>query len=95
MANALNGGLVLQVQADVGDIGSIADGAWYETADIDVPGAQLGDFVVATYLADLAGLMCTGYVRAAGKVRVVFFNKTGGPVDLPWQYARVRVISWA
>lgn len=61
---------------------SIAAGS-YETTDVTVPGAAVGDFVLvslSTILTD--NMMIGGHVSAANNVRVVLFNPTVGAVNL-------------
>ena len=43
-----------------------------------VAGAQLGDFVLCSAIADLAGLLLFPYVSAADTVSVRIQNETGG-----------------
>lgn len=61
--------------------GSLADGAG-ETTTVDVPGAVMGDFVVASFSVSLAGVMLHAWVSAADVVSCRFQNETGGTVDL-------------
>lgn len=68
--------------ASVVDVGSIAIGASYSSADIAVTGAALGDEVRVSANVDLAGLQLSGYVRAAGQCRFTLVNNTAGAVDL-------------
>jgi hypothetical protein len=84
----------LQAQADLGEPAPIADGTLWESADITVTGAAVGDYVLASFAGSHAGLIITGYVRATDQVRIVIFNKTGGPVDLSYQYFHVRVLKY-
>ena len=60
---------------------SIAAGANVSTT-ITVLDAVLGDFVLASFSLDLAGLTLTAYVSSANTVTVVFANSTAGAVDL-------------
>lgn len=63
------------------DFPSIADGA-YNGANISVPGAELGDFVVASAGVDLQGITLTTYVSAQDQVTFQLHNESGGAVDL-------------
>lgn len=46
-------------------------------ADIDVPGAELGDFVDLSVKFDTTGLLISATVRAADVVEVTVFNTEG------------------
>ncbi len=46
-------------------------------ADIAVPGAELGDFVLIAIAFDTTGLLIQGAVRAAGVVEITVFNTEG------------------
>jgi hypothetical protein len=61
------------------------------TTTVTVTGAALGDFADASFSLSLAGLVVTAYVSAANTVTVVFFNPTGGAVDLASGTLRARV----
>lgn len=63
------------------DVASIASGAKQLTS-VTVPGASLGDFVVASCSLDLQGLSLTAYVSAANTVQIDMANNTGGAVDI-------------
>lgn len=73
------------------DAGSINDGA-EETKDINVPGAELGDFVMASCSIDVADLALTGQVTAANTVTLQLLNNTGGAVDLDSGTYYIRVM---
>jgi hypothetical protein len=49
---------------------------------ISVPGAALGDFVLAAFGASLQGMAISGYVQADNEVIVVIANNTGTMVTL-------------
>jgi hypothetical protein len=64
-----------------------------ETAtDITVEGANLGDFVLASFSLDVTDLTLTADVTAADTVTVVLANNTGAGVDLASGTVRVLVI---
>lgn len=73
------------------DPGSIADGEM-EATDITVTGAVLGDFVLASFSADIEDLVISAAVTAADTVTAVLANTTGGAVDLASGTVAVRVI---
>lgn len=52
------------------------------TTTVAVSGASLGDFPNASFSLDLAGLMMTAYVSAAGIVTVKLFNPTTSIIDV-------------
>lgn len=61
---------------------SIAAGS-YEGKTITVPGAAVGDFVIASLSTMLTNdMMISGHVRAADSVRVILFNPTAAPINL-------------
>lgn len=70
---------------------SLADGAGVTTT-VTVVGADLGDYVIASFSSDLQGIMLTAWVSAANTVSVRFQNETGGTIDLPSSTLKVRVI---
>jgi hypothetical protein len=76
------------------DAGSIADGN-EEAAEVTVPGASLGDFVMSSFSVDVADLMLTSAVTAANTVTAVLANNTGGSIDLDSGTLRVRVVPFA
>jgi hypothetical protein len=61
---------------------SLADGASTSSGDINVPGAECGDYVQVSAPYDLEGLIYSGYIRAPDIARIVLFNKTGNIVTL-------------
>lgn len=69
---------------------SLADGAG-ATTTVTVTGAALGDFAVASFGGDLAGVSVTAYVSSVDTVSVRFQNESGGIVDLGSTTLRVRV----
>lgn len=76
------------------DASSLVDGAG-ETTTVGVPGAVLGDFVVAVSLGvSTAGITVTGYVSAADTVSVRVQNESGGTLDLASTSLRVLVLPY-
>jgi hypothetical protein len=65
----------------VWDPGTIANGG-SESTTIDVPGAALGDFAIASFSLDLQGLGTHAYVSAPNVVTVLLMNLSGGVVNL-------------
>jgi len=64
------------------DLSSIAS-AGYEAKSITVPGAAVGDFVLASHNKILTDdLMISGNVSATDTVQVIIFNPSAGDVDL-------------
>ena len=61
------------------------------TAAVDVPGAQPGDFVLASVDQNLQGMVISGYVESAGKVAITLSNATTSNVTLPVSLFRVYV----
>jgi hypothetical protein len=72
------------------DPANLADGAGVTTT-VDAPGAQLGDYVAATFSLPLQGVLLLGWVSAVGTVSVRFQNESGGAVDLASGTIKVRV----
>jgi len=55
----------------------------YETEDVVVPGAAVGDFVMVSLSTMLTNaMMITGHVSAADTVTVVLFNPTTGSINV-------------
>ena len=62
--------------------GSIAAGS-YEDTDVTVPGAEVGDFAMASLASMLTNdMMISAHVSAADTVKVVLFNPTAGAINL-------------
>ena len=76
------------------DASSIADGN-EEAAEVTVPGASLGDFVLSSFSLDVTDLVLTAEVSAADTVTAVLANNTGGAINLDSGTLRVRVIPFA
>lgn len=79
-----------QIASKVFDPPSIAAGAQTST-NVTVSGAQIGDFVTASFSLDQQGIALHGYVSAASTVTVLFKNGTVGAVDLGSGTLRVVV----
>lgn len=73
------------------NVASLADGAG-STEVISVPGAALGDFVLASLETDGLDVTVTGYVQAAGLVELRFQNESAGTRDLASANLRVVVL---
>lgn len=73
------------------DPSSLADGVG-QTQDVTVPGAALGDYVLAAARVNLAGITVTAYVKAANTVSIRAQNESGGTVDLSTSTWSVKVI---
>ena len=75
--------------------GTITTGTSVASSDITVSGqyeaAALGDYVKVAAPYDMQGCSATGYVRAAGNVRIVVTNNTGGNITLASGSWNVRV----
>jgi len=69
-------------QTELWNPASIAAGS-YESEDVVVPGAAVGDYVLAK-LSTMGtdDLMISGHVSVADTVRVVLFNPTAGAVNV-------------
>jgi len=72
------------------DPSSIADGD-EEAKEVDVVGAALGDFALASFSLDVADLVLDAEVTAADKVTCVLTNNTGGAIDLAEGTLYIRV----
>lgn len=93
LGSATNGsGVGILVGSATYDAGAIADNAHVDSKDITVPGAAVGDFVIASMGVDLVDLNMTAYVSAADTVTITLSNNTGGSVNLASTTARVFVI---
>lgn len=73
------------------DPASIASGAGL-TGTIAVKGAALGDYVLASFSLDQAGLELSSYVNDGDSVTWDLQNVTGGAVDLASGTMRVVVL---
>lgn len=73
------------------DIGDLAAGA-EASVDVVVPGAKLGDFVLASMGIDLEQGALLANVRAANTVEVTYINNSVDPSDLASTTLRVKVV---
>ena len=74
------------------DPGSLIDGAWTESGDLYCYNAEFGDFVLVSPPYSLQGIICTGYVKAAGNIRIALFNHTSGTINLAEGTWRIRLL---
>jgi len=75
------------------DPSSLADGVGETSADIPATGAAFGDFVLVSAPYNLAGVVVTGYVKAANVISIRVQNESGGLLDLAsgaWKYLVLR-----
>jgi len=74
---------IIDLQGSVAwsDLASIGDGN-EQAKDVTVTGAELGDFAIASFSADVADLVLNAQVTAADTVTCVLANNTGAGVDL-------------
>ena len=57
--------------------------AGYESEDVTVPGAAVGDYVMVSLNTMLTNdMMISGHVSAADTVKCILFNPTAGAIDL-------------
>jgi hypothetical protein len=84
LARPLNG-------SETKDWASLADGAG-ASEDVVTKGAVLGDFCIASMSVDVADMLLTCNVTAAGVSTVRMQNETTGTVDLASGTLRVQVI---
>lgn len=70
---------------------SIAAGATASTT-VSLPGAVMGDLVVASVNRSLAGLLMWAYVSAADTVTVYFKNETAAAIDLAQLTIKVKIV---
>jgi len=73
------------------NIADLAAGAEAST-DVTVPGAAMGDFVLASMGIDLEQGALLANVRAANTVEVTYINNSVDPSDLASTTLRVKVI---
>lgn len=73
---------------------SLATGSSTKSANITVPGAVIGDFVLVSAPYDLQGAVATAYVSAADTVVINLANLTGATIDLASGAWKVRVIKY-
>ena len=70
---------------------SIANGGKW-AGDISVPGADLGDYAMASFSIPSPGVYTFVHVSAKDTVRIVYWNRSGATIDLGAGIARVRII---
>jgi hypothetical protein len=97
LKTSINGAAATTLNAEVAsasavwDPGSIADGD-AATTTVAVTGATLGQFALASFSLDLAGLAISAYVSATNVVTAILLNNSGGAIDLASGTLRVRVL---
>ena len=74
--------------------GAIADQA-FESVDVTVTGAALGDFVLVSFSLDILDLVLTANVTATNIVTATLSNQTGAGVNLASGTLYVRILSRA
>lgn len=75
------------------DLGDAATGSGtFASADVTVPGAALGDFVVVSLAVDTVDTAVVGAVTAANVVTVTVLNNTAGAVNLASATVRIAVL---
>ena len=68
------------LHSSVGFTANLSDAAGSDQS-VTVAGAALGDFVLVSAAADLAGLIVTGYVSAADTLKIRIQNETGAKIS--------------
>jgi len=75
------------------DLGDAAVGSGtFASADVTVPGAALGDFVLVSLGVDTVDAVVRGAVTAANVVTVTLLNNTAGAVNLASTTVRIAVL---
>jgi len=75
------------------DPGDLADGVGETSSSVNVPGAELGDFVLVSAPYDMQDLIVTAYVQAADVVEVRIQNENAGAnVDLASGTWKIKLI---
>lgn len=75
------------------DLADAATGSGtFASADVTVPGAALGDFVIVSLGVDTVDAVVAGAVTAANVVTVTLLNNTTGAVNLASTTARIAVL---
>ncbi len=70
---------------------ALAAGATTSTT-VDVAGAELGDFAIASFSVSLVNIMHSAFVSSAGVVTIILTNPTGTSVNIPSSLLRVLVM---
>ena len=73
------------------DPGSIAT-TRYESMNVTVTGAELGDYAMASFSIDIGELILTANVTGTNEVKCSFENHTAGAIDLGEGTVYVRVL---
>ncbi len=79
--------IIVDSTADPPNLGSGAA----VSATVTVPGAEEGDFALASFVTANVGISLSAQVTSANTVTVWFFNLSGGAIDLPAGTLRVWV----
>lgn len=75
------------------DLADAATGSGtFASADVTIPGAALGDFVVVSMGVDTVDAVVAGAVTAANVVTVTLLNNTAGAVNLASTTVRIAVL---
>lgn len=85
-----NGYISGEYTVDPASLATIAMGLG-SPATLTVPGARLGDFVVASFSGASSGIVVVGGVSATDTVALAFLNPTGGTLNLDSGTVYVRV----
>jgi hypothetical protein len=64
----------------------------FASSDVTVPGAELGDFVIASLAVDTVDTAVVAAVTAANTVTVTVLNNTAGAVNLASATLRLAVL---
>jgi hypothetical protein len=75
------------------DAASIPSGSSLMVQDVSVPGAVLGDLVVASCTQPISGLSVSAYIYAPDLAAVVLTNLSGVAVNMTNTYYRVKVLT--
>ena len=81
---------ILQVEVDLNP-GEVAANSQQQN-DVNVSGASMGDFVVASFTLDIDGLAITAAMKSEGVAKVTLLNNTGSPITVGAGKLRVRVL---
>ena len=78
--------------ASVFNPASLATYTGTASSAINVPGAELGDYVLVAAPYDLTGIIAAGTVSASGQVKITLFNATGATIDLANGTWKIKVL---